>query len=331
MQRQSLITRRLATARALVCAATLAAAPVATLAQAWPTKPIRIVVPFSPGTAADIVARQLAPGLGETLGQTVVVENITGTGGGLGAAAVAKAAPDGYTLVMFGVNHAINPSLYKDLPYDTLRDLKPIVRIAVAPLAIVAHPSLAAGSIGELVALAKAQPGKIFYGSGGNGSVTHLALELLKAKAGIDIVHVPYKGVAQLMTDVIGNQLPLAAPAAATALPQVRAAKLKVLAITSARRSSAFPEVPTVAESGFPDYDVSAWNGLLAPAGTPDEVIHRLHAAVAKVAGSPAFVEQLHKQAMDVDLLGPADFRRLLVAELAKWGKLVKDSGAKLD
>ena len=306
-------------------------AQCAASAQTYPNKPVRIIVPFSSATAADIVARQLASRLAEMWGQGVVIDNQGGAGGVIGAATVAKAAPDGYTLVMFGINHAINPSLYKDVPYDTMRDFKPIVRVALAPLAIVAHPSFPASTVPGLIAHAKARAQAVQYGSGGNGSITHLALELLKAKAGIDMTHVPYKGVAQMMADVLGNQIPLACPAAATAVPQIKAGKLKALAITTARRSSVLPDVPTVAEAGIQDYDVSAWNGLLAPARTPDELISRVHGDVAKIAQSKAFIEQLQPQALEVDLLRPAEFRAFLSSELSKWSKLVKDSGAKLD
>ena len=300
-------------------------------AQAYPSKPVKIVVPFSPGTAADIVARQLGARLSEAWGQGVVIENQMGAGGNIGAASVAKAAPDGYTLLMVGINNVINPSLYKDTGYDMLRDFKAIARVASAPLAIVAHPSFPANSIPELIALAKSGPKTVLYGSGGNGSVTHLSFELLKARAGIDMTHVPYKGISQMMTDTLGNQIPLASPAAASALPHVKAGKLKALAITSAKRSSVLPEVPTVAEAGIADYDVAAWNGLLAPARTPDDIVAKIYADTAKAAQSREFVEQLQKQAMELELLGPAEFRAFLAAELAKWSKLVKDSGAKLD
>ena len=300
-------------------------------AQAYPSKPVKIVVPFSPGTAADIVARQLGSRLSEAWGQGVVIENQMGAGGNIGAASVAKAAPDGYTLLMVGINNVINPSLYKDTGYDMLRDFKAIARVASAPLAIVAHPSFPANSIPELIALAKSGPKTVLYGSGGNGSVTHLSFELLKARAGIDMTHVPYKGISQMMTDTLGNQIPLASPAAASALPHVKAGKLKALAITSAKRSSVLPEVPTVAEAGIADYDVAAWNGLLAPARTPDDIVAKIYADTAKAAQSREFVEQLQKQAMELELLGPAEFRAFLAAELAKWSKLVKDSGAKLD
>ena len=316
---------------ALTALVAIAAAPLAATAQTFPNKAVRIIVPFSPATAADIVTRQLGARLAEIWGQGVVIDNQGGAGGVIGAANAAKAAPDGYTLIMFGINHAINPSLYPDIPYDTLRDFKPIVRVALAPLAIVAHPAFPASSVPELIALAKTRPRSIQYGSGGNGSITHLALELLKARTGIEMTHIPYKGVAQMMSDVLGNQIPLGCPAVATALGQVKAGKLKALAITSAKRSSVLPEVPTVAETGIPDYDVSAWNGLLAPVRTPDELVAKIHADVTKVAQSKDFVEQLQPQALEVDLLRPAEFRAFLAAELQKWSKLVKDSGARLD
>ena len=300
-------------------------------AQGYPTKPVRTVVPFSAATAADIVARQLAPGLGEALGQSVVIENIAGTAGTMGAATVARAAPDGYTLVMLGINNAINPSLYKEMPYDTMRDLKPVVRVAQAPLAIVANPSFPANSIRELIALAKSKPGQVFYGSGGSGSVTHLALVMLNAQAGIQLTHVPYKAISQMLTDIMGGQVPLGAPALASALGPAKAGKLKILAVTGATRSPAVPDVPTVAEAGFPDFDVNAWNGLVAPAGTPDDVVARLHAATLKVAKSREFDEAIGKQAMKVDLLGPDEFRRYIASELKKWETLVKLSGAKVD
>jgi len=305
--------------------------PVTATAQAWPTRPVRIVVPFSPGTAADIVARQLGQRLAEMWCQGVVIENQAGAGGNIGAGTVAKAAPDGYTLVMMGINHVINPSLYKEVPYDAIKDFKPIARVAVAPLAIVANPKFPASSIPELVALAKAHPKDITYGSGGNGSVTHLAWELLKSQTGIQMTHVPYKSIAPMITDILGNQIPLGAPAAASAQPHVKAGTLKILAITSAKRSSVFPDVPTVAEAGIAGYDVSAWNGLLAPARTPDAIVDKIYADVVKVARSKDFGDQLKGQVMDVELLGPAEFHAFLVAELDKWSKLVRESGAKLD
>jgi tripartite-type tricarboxylate transporter receptor subunit TctC len=317
--------------RVLGFAAAAALAAGNAFAQAWPAKPVRIIVPFSTGTAADIAARQLGTRLAEAWGQGVVIENVMGAGGNIGAATVAKAAPDGYTLLMIGINNVINPSLYKDVGYDVNRDYKAIARVALAPLALVAHPSFPANSTRELVALAKAKPKSLLYGSGGNGSVTHLVWELLKTRAGIDMTHVPYKSIAQMMTDILGNQIPLGAPAAASALSQAKAGKVKILAVTSLKRSSQLPDVPTVAEAGFADFDVSAWNGLVAPARTPDDVAAKIYADVVKIAQTKEFKEALEKAGLDTDLLGPADFRVFLTNELAKWSKLVKDSGAKLD
>ncbi len=320
--------------RALFITAALVIAFVtapAVLAQGFPNKPVKLVVPFSPGTAADIVARNLASRLAELWGQGVVIENVQGAGGVVGAATVAKAAPDGYTLLMVGLNHAINPSLYKDMGFDTLRDFKTVARVAGGPLVIIAHPSFPPNTIPELIAAAKARPKSINFGSGGNGSVTHLSFELLKSKTGIDMVHVPYKGIAQMMSDILGNQISLGSPAVASAVSNIKAGKLKALAVTSAKRTSVLPDVPTIAEAGVPGYDVSTWNGVLAPARTPDDIVAKIHADVVKVAQSKEFIDALQPQGLEPDLASPAEFRTFLAAELAKWSQLVKDSGAKLD
>ena len=300
-------------------------------AQAYPTKPVRIVVPFSVGTAADIVARQLGARLSELWGQAVVIENVQGAGGNVGATVVAKAAPDGYTLLMAGLNLAINPSLYKDMPYELTRDFKPVARVASGPLIFVANPGFPANTVSELIAAAKARPGSINYGSGGNSSITHLAFELLKTKAAIDMTHVPYKGIAQMLTDIMGHQISLGAPALASVVGNVKAGRLKALAVTSAKRASVLPDVPTVAESGVAGYDVSTWNGVLAPTGTRDDIVAKIHADVVRVARSKEFIDALQPQGLEPDLMNPAEFRAFLAAELAKWSQLVKDSGAKLD
>lgn len=310
--------------------ASIAIAPVAS-AQSFPSKPVKIIVPFSPGTAADIVARRLGTRLGEMWGQGVVVENLAGAGGNIGAAKVAQAAPDGYTLMMVGINHVINPSLYKDVPYDLQRDFKPIIRVAVAPLAIVANNKFGPNNIQELVALAKAKPDSIRYGSGGNGSITQLTIELLKSKTGIKMIHVPYKSVAPMLTDILGGQIEIGSPAVASIVSHAKAGTMKVLAVTTDKRSSAMPNVPTMQESGIADYDVSAWNGLLAPTGTPDAVIEKIYADVTKVAQSKEFNEQLQLQAMDVSLMKPDVFGQYLKTEQDKWSELVRESGAKFD
>ena len=303
------------------------------LGQSFPSKPVRINVTTTPATAADIVARLLSQRLNELWGQAVVIENQPGASGGIGAAAVAKSPPDGHTLVMAYVNHAINPSLYRDIPFDIIRDFKPIVRVAVAPLVILAHPSFPPNTIQELIALAKSrgQSNQVFYGSAGSGSILHLAFELLMVQASIGLIHTPYKAASQMTSDLMGNQIPLASLAVATGIPLIASGKLKALAVTSAKRSASLPNVPTVAESGLEGYDVSAWNGLLAPANTPDSIIDKIHADVRRVAQSREFSEQLNRQGMDVALLSPAEFRSFFVSEVEKWTKLVKENGVKLD
>jgi tripartite-type tricarboxylate transporter receptor subunit TctC len=297
----------------------------------WPSRPVRVVVPFSTGTAADLVARALGTRLSAMWGQSVLIENVQGAGGNIGAATVAKAPADGYTLLMGGINLAINPSLYRDMQYELQRDFRPIALVGVAPLVIVANPSLPASTITELVALSRQGDKPILYGSGGNGSITHLALEMLKSQTGAALSHVPYKGIAQMMTDVIGNQIPLACPALASALGAIQSGRIKALAVTTAQRSSLLPSVPTVREAGIADFDVSAWNGLLAPARTPDEAVARILSDVDSVVRIPEFVEGLRKQALEPDFRGPEAFRSFLAGELDKWSRLARASGARMD
>jgi tripartite-type tricarboxylate transporter receptor subunit TctC len=318
--------------RALLAAgaAAVVAAPAAR-AQGFPTRPVRLVVPFSQGTAADLVARHLATGLAEVWGQGVAVENPLGAGGSVGATAAARAAPDGHTLLMLAVNHTINPALYKNLSFDLLRDFRPIAHLTSGPLVVVANPAFAPNTIQQLIALAKARPKEINFGSSGNGSVSHLAIEILKSQAGIDMTHVPYKGIAQMMTDIAGNQVSLGTTAVASAVPQVKAGKLKALAVTSLRRTPALPDVPTMAESGLAGYDVSTWSGIVAPAGTPDDIVAKVHADVLRVIGSKAFVDQLPGLGLGLDLKGAAEFRSFIAADLAKWAQAVAVSGAKID
>lgn len=303
----------------------------AVMAQTYPAKPVRLIVPFSPGTAADIVARQLGKGLADIWGQAVVIDNIQGTGGGIGAASAARASPDGYTLMMVGANHAINPSLYKDLTFDIVKDFKQVARVASGPLVIIANPALPVNNITELIALAKTKPGEINFGSGGNGSITHLSFEILKSQSSINLMHVPYKGISQMMTDILGNQIALGSPALASAVPHILTGKLKALAVTGASRHPLIPGVPTMAEQGLTGYDVSTWNGVQAPAQTPDAIIAKVYADVAKVVASPEFIDQIKQQALSPALQNPADFRRYLTGEVDKWSKLVRASGAKVD
>ncbi len=303
------------------------------ISQTFPTRPVKLNVTTTPATAADIVARLLGQRLTESWGHAVVIENQAGAAGSIGAAAVAKAPPDGHTLLVGYVNHAINPSLYRDIPFDIIKDFKPIVRVAVAPLVILAHPSFPANNIPELIALAKSRgkANQIFYGSAGSGSILHLAFELLMAQTSITMTHTPYKAASQMTADLLGNQIPLASLAVATGLPLIASGKLKALAVTSAKRSSNLPNVPAVAESGLDGYDVSAWNGLLAPANTPDAIVEKIHADVRRVAQTREFAELLSKQGMDVALLNPGEFRSFFASEVVKWTKLVKDTGVKVD
>ena len=312
-------------------AAVIMALPGVALAQAYPSRPVKIIVPYSTGSSVDTIARQVGQRLAPVWGQPVVIENQVSASGIPGTAIVAKSAPDGYTLAMVAINHAINPSLYKDIPFDAQGDFRPVARVASAPLIFVAHPGVAANTLVELIAMARARPKELFYGSAGSGSSLQLTFELLKSKAGIDITHVPYKGVAQMLTDLLAGQVPLASPAVALAMPLIAAGKLKPLAVTSAKRSSVLPNVPTVMESGVADFEVSAWSGLLAPARTPDEVVARISTEVGRIAQSKEFVELQQKGGVEPYYLGSADFTAFLGAEVAKWSKLVRESGAKVD
>ncbi|HYF18801.1 MAG TPA: tripartite tricarboxylate transporter substrate binding protein [Ramlibacter sp.] len=300
-------------------------------AQDFPRKPVTIVVPAAAGTGADIVARLLGQKLAEAWGQPVVVDNKAGASGTTGAALVARAAPDGHTLCMCFANHTVSPSVQANVPFDILKDFKPVIRTAVAPMAIVAHPSFAPNTLPQLMALAKSRgdANPIFFGSPGTGSINGLSLELLKLRAGVRMTHTPFKSNAQMLTDVVGNQLPIAAATIASALPQIQAGKLKALAVTSSVRSSALPDVPTVAEAGLAGYDVSAWNGLLAPAGTPDDIVNRIHASVTKIAGTPEFKQTLHAQGMEPALLGPKQFHDYMAAEVKQWAQVVKAADIK--
>jgi tripartite-type tricarboxylate transporter receptor subunit TctC len=291
--------------------------------------PLKIVVPASPGTGADIVARLLAPSLSEVLGQSVVIENNAGAGGSMGASSVALSAPNGHTLMMGFANHVINPSLYKNLPFDIIKDFKPIVRLASAPLVIVVNPSFPASSLQELIGLARARPKSdlLIYGSTGTGTILGLTFEILKQRGQFDLKQVPYKGTAQMVTDVVGNFIPMGAPAIATALPLLESGKLKAIGVTSIKRSASLPDVPTIAEQGFDGYDVAAWNGLFAPKDTPDEVVTELYNAVLKATQGNEFADRLVKQAMDVALMNPSQFKIYVRDEVARWSKIAKEAG----
>jgi len=304
---------------------------------AWPTRPVRIVVPFTPGGTTDILARALAPELGKAFGQTFIVENKAGAGGNLGADVVAKAPADGYTLLMGTVGtQSINPSLYPKMSYDAAKDFAPITLVAGVPNVLVMNPAKAAAAgitdVRSLIAYARAHPGKLNMASSGNGTSIHLAGELFKSMTGTYMVHFPYRGSGPALLDLIGGTMDLMFDNLPSALPQIKAGKLIALAVTSSARSAALPDVPTVAEAGpVKGFEASSWFGLLAPAGTPAEIVNRVQQESAKALGSPALKERLLSQGALPGGMAPADFGRFIAAETTKWAAVVKTSGAKVD
>jgi tripartite-type tricarboxylate transporter receptor subunit TctC len=313
-----------------------AAVPVAAQT-GWPAKPVRIVVPFAPGGTTDILARALAPELGKAFGQTFIVDNKPGAGGNLGADLVAKAAPDGTTLLMGTVGtHAINAALYPKLPFDPVRDFAPITLVAGVPNVLVMNPAKAEAlhidSVAALIRYAKANPGKLNMASSGNGTSIHLSGELFKSMTGTYMLHFPYRGSGPALLDLIGGTMDLMFDNLPSALPQIKAGKLKALAVTSASRSAAVPDLPTIAEAGpVKGFDASSWFGLLAPAGTPAEIVNRLQQETAKALQSAALKERLLSQGAIPGGQTPAEFAKFIAAETAKWAQVVKTSGAKVD
>lgn len=331
------MTKRTSTALAMVLAAALlllanALFPVPARAGDYPDKPIRLVVPFPPGGPTDMVARPLAQFLGERLKQQIIVDNRGGAGGGIGAELVAKAPADGYTLIMATVGtHAINAALYKRLPYDPVKDFTPISLVAAAPVALVVNPSVPAKSVADLIALAKARPGALNFGSAGNGTPGHLTGEMFRAATGADLKHVPYKGSAPAIADLLGGQTQLMFDPLQSVLPQVRAGRLRLLAVSSSTRSPAAPDVPTFAEAGLKDFEATAWWGVFAPANLPRDIATRLNAEINAVIRSEGFRALLVPQGVTVNGDTPAEFAQFQQRELAKWGRAVRDSGASID
>jgi tripartite-type tricarboxylate transporter receptor subunit TctC len=315
--------------------ASIAIAGFAALAHAqttYPAKPIRLVVPFPAGGTTDILARAVAQKLTESMGQPVVVDNRAGAGGNIGADLVAKSPPDGYTLLMGTVGtHAINASLYAKMPYDHVRDFAPVILVAGVPNVLVVTPGLPVKSVQELIAYGKANPGKLNFASSGNGTSIHLSAELFKTMTGVQMAHVPYKGSAPALVDLAGGQVQLMFDNLPSALALIKGGKLKALAVTSLQRSAALPDVPTVAESGLPGFEASSWFGLLAPAGTPKDIIAKLNSEVAKWLATPEAKEKLAAQGAIPAGLPPEEFARHIATETVKWQKVVKDSGAKVD
>lgn len=297
---------------------------------AYPERPVRVVVPFPPGGGTDIVARLVLSRLGERMNASFVIDNRGGAGGTIGTDLVAKAPADGYTLGLVSGSHAINPSLYPRLPYDTLRDFSAVTQLVAGPGLLVATPALGARTVKDVIAIAKAKPG-LTYASAGNGTPPHLAGELFRTLAGIGLVHVPYKGNAQAMTDLVGGQVALSFPTIPSALPLARAGKLVAIAVTSSRRSAVLPDVPTVAESGLPGYEAVSWYGVVAPARTPEPVRTRLQQELRTVVYAAETRERLIDQGLDPVADTPADFARYIAGEIAKWSKVVAASGARVE
>ena len=298
----------------------------------YPSKPIRMIVPSAPGSGPDIMARAIGQKLTEALGQAIVIDDKPGAGGIIGSEAAAKAPPDGYTLIMSNAGaHTVNPSLYAKLPYDPIKDFAPVTLVALAPNILIVHPTLPVRNVKELIALAKAKPGELTFGSGGNGSTAHLSGEMFKTMAGIDTVHIPFKGSPAAVIGVIAGQIALAIPNIPPALPHVRSGKLKALAVTTAKRAAGVPELPTVAESGLPGYEATAWFGVLAPAATPPQIIARLNAAIVKIAHAREMQDRLMAEGADAVGNTPEQFAQIIRNDIAKWAKVVKASGARAD
>jgi tripartite-type tricarboxylate transporter receptor subunit TctC len=318
--------------KTVVAATMFAATAAGAFAADYPTKPIRLVVPFSAAGTTDFLARAIAQKLGQNMGTTVIVDNRPGAGGNIGSDLVAKADPDGYTLLLGTVGtHAINASLYKKMPYDTVKDFAPITLVASVPNIVVVHPSVPAKSIKELLALAKSKPGQLSFASSGNGSSIHLSGELFKSMAGVDMLHVPYKGSGPAVSDLIGGQVNLMFDNMPSSLPHVKAGRLRAIAVTSAKRSPAMPDLPTIAESGVPGYDAVAWFGVLAPAGTPPAIVKKLNAEIVKVLKSPDVAARLAGQGAEPVSNTPEEFSAYIKTEMVKWAKVIKASGAQVD
>src|SRR3954452_837226 len=321
--------RTLLAALAFVCLS--AFAPLAA-AEPFPTRIVKLVVPQTPGGATDVFARKFAQVLSEKWGQPVIVENRAGAGGVVGTDAVAKSAPDGYTLlVTYAGSQAINPALYPKIPFDSVKDFQTIATLAVTPFILIAHRTLPVKDLGEFVALARAKPDALTYASSGNGSVNHLLGEMLKAESGIRMLHVPYRGVAPAITDVIGGQVDSAFSSVPSVLQMVRSEKVRALAISSAQRIAAAPEIPTIAESGFPGFDVNPWWGILAPAGTDVAIVRKINRDVESVLRTPEMIAFLGTQGAEPLMTSPETFLAMLQADIAKWAKVVKSANVSLD
>jgi len=320
------------TQKTCIVTAVLAAFWLATgaAAQSYPSKAITIIVPFPAGASPDLVARAIGQKLNEAWRQSVVIENKPGAGAIIGTETVAKSAPDGYTLLLHSASHAIAPSMYK-LPYDTVRDFAPITRVAFVPNVLVIHPTVPVKSVKELIMLARSKPGTLNYSSSGNGSPAHLAGELFKLLAGIDILHIPYRGSPQAITALLSGETAMMFSPVPIAMPHVKSGKLRVLGVTTAKRSKVLPDLPTISESGLSGYEVTQWYAMQAPAGTPKEVLATLNGEVRKILSMPDIVERLSAQGAEPAPTTPEVLEAYIKTEIAKWAKVVKASGVRVD
>jgi tripartite-type tricarboxylate transporter receptor subunit TctC len=326
--------RNLPALRHLVCVLVLAwsgGAPAQTSVAAYPAKAVRIIAGFPPGSGADITARVIGQRLGEAYSQQFLVDNRPGAGSNIAAELAAKAAPDGYTVFLGTVANTINATLYARLPFDFTRDFAPVVLAASAPNILVVHPSVPARSVAELIALAKARPGQINYASSGTGTAPHVSAELFKSMAGINLVHIPYKGSPQAVTDLLGGQVALMFSPASTVLPHVKSGRLRALAVTTSARMPSLPELPTVAESGLPGFETVTWFGFLVPATTPREIVSKLNAEIVKVLAQPEARQQFATQGIDIIGGTPEQFAAYIRDDIVKWTRVIRESGARAE
>ncbi len=316
---------------AVLAAACASLAPGQSLAQKFPEKPIRFIVPFPPGGGNDILARLIAPKMGESLGQPVVIDNRAGAGGNIGTDLAAKSPPDGYTIVIASNQVTMNPALYAKLPFDIEKDFAPVALAASVPMVLAVHPSVPANNVRDLIALAKANPGKYNYSTPGSGTPQHIAYEVFNHAAGTKITHVPYKGTGPAIADLIAGQVQMAFGTMASVDQHIKAGKLRALAVATPKRSQAMPNVPTVAESALGGFDVSLWYSILAPAGTPAPILARLSAEVAKALAAPDVRDRLVSQGFEISYLPPEQMNALMKSDIARWGKSLREIGLKLE
>jgi tripartite-type tricarboxylate transporter receptor subunit TctC len=322
---------RIAAAGLALCAA-LVSLPTSAQSTNWPTKPVKFIVPFPPGGSVDPIARLLAVRLTESMGQQFIVENKPGASGSIGTAYVAKAAPDGYNFVFVFDTHAVNPTLIPSMPFDTVKDLAPVMLIGTAPMAIATHPSKPYKTFADVTAAAKAKPDTISYGTIGNGSLGHLTMTLVQQAGGFKIIHVPYKGGGPMTQDALGGQVDLAVGSVAVLSPHVRSGKLRAIAVTGNKRSHSMPDVPSLSEQGYPGFSALAWWGVFAPTGTPKPILDKFHAELAKALGQPDLRKTLTEQlGMDLVVSTPDGLQKFLVGEIDRWGKVVRENNIRAD